>query len=189
VTKQIEKQVMETVMNPTIRAMEKEGRLFKGVLYAGLMIHNGEVKVLEFNARFGDPETQPVLARLDSDLIDIIESILDGKLASMKIKWKSESAVCVVMASGGYPGPYSKGKEISGLDKAAGHRDVMVFHSGTALREGKIVTDGGRVLGVTGVGPSVAAAIDNAYTGIREISFEGAHYRKDIGARALETGN
>jgi phosphoribosylamine---glycine ligase len=189
VTKQIEKQVMETVMNPTVRAMEKEGRLFKGILYAGLMIHNGEAKVLEFNARFGDPETQPVLARLDSDLIDIIEAILDGKLASLKIKWKSESAVCVVMASGGYPGPYSKGKEISGLDKAAGRRDVMVFHSGTALREGKVVTDGGRVLGVTGIGPSVAAAIDNAYAGVRSISFEGAHYRKDIGARALETGN
>jgi phosphoribosylamine--glycine ligase len=189
VTKQIEKLVMETVMNPTVRAMEKENRLFKGVLYAGLMIHNDEVKVLEFNARFGDPETQPVLARLDSDIIDIIESILDGKLASMKIKWKSESAVCVVMASGGYPGPYSKGKEISGLDKAAGHRDVMVFHSGTALQEGKVVTDGGRVLGITGIGPSVAAAIDNAYIGVSEISFEGAHYRKDIGARALETGN
>jgi phosphoribosylamine--glycine ligase len=189
VTKHIEKQVMETVMNPTVRAMEKEGRLFKGILYAGLMIHNGEAKVLEFNARFGDPETQPVLARLDSDLIDIVESILDGKLASLKIKWKSESAVCVVMASGGYPGPYSRGKEISGLEKAAGHRDVMVFHSGTALREGRVVTDGGRVLGVTGIGPSVAAAIDNAYAGVREISFEGAHYRKDIGARALETGN
>jgi phosphoribosylamine--glycine ligase len=153
------------------------------------MIHNGEAKVLEFNARFGDPETQPVLARLDSDLIDIIESILDGKLASMKIRWKSESAVCVVMASGGYPGPYRKGNEISGLDRAAGHKDVMVFHSGTALREGKVVTDGGRVLGVTGIGPSVAAAIDNAYTGVREITFEGAHYRRDIGARALETGN
>lgn len=189
VTKQIEKQVMETVMNPTVRAMEKEGRLFKGILYAGLMIHDGEAKVLEFNARFGDPETQPVLARLDSDLIDIIESILDGKLASLKIKWKSESAVCVVMASGGYPGTYSKGKEISGLDKAAGHKDVMVFHSGTALQGGKVVTDGGRVLGVTGIGPSVAAAIDNAYAGVREITFEGAHYRKDIGARALETGN
>ncbi|MHB8846046.1 MAG: phosphoribosylamine--glycine ligase [Nitrospirota bacterium] len=189
VTKQIEKQVMETVMNPTVRAMEKEGRLFKGILYAGLMIHNGEAKVLEFNARFGDPETQPVLARLDSDLIEIIESILDGKLASLKIKWKSDSAVCVVMASGGYPGTYSKGKEIMGLDKAAGHKDVMVFHSGTALRDGKVVTDGGRVLGVTGIGPSVAAAIDNAYAGVREISFEGAHYRKDIGARALETGN
>jgi len=189
VTKQIEKQVMEKVMNPTVRAMEKEGRLFKGILYAGLMIHNGEAKVLEFNARFGDPETQPVMARLDSDLVEIIESILDGKLASTPVKWKADSAVCVVIASGGYPGRYDTGKEISGLDKAAGLRNVMVFHSGTALKDGKVVTDGGRVLGVTGFGPSVAAAIDTAYAGVREISFEGAHYRKDIGARSLEIGS
>jgi phosphoribosylamine---glycine ligase len=188
VTKQIEKQVMEKVMNPTVRAMEKEGRLFKGILYAGLMIHNGEARVLEFNARFGDPETQPVMARLDSDLIEIIESILDNKLALTPVKWKADSAVCVVMASDGYPGGYEKGKEIRGLDKAAGLRNVMVFHSGTAFKDGKVVTDGGRVLGVTGFGPSVAAAIDTAYAGVREISFEGAHYRRDIGARALETG-
>ena len=189
VTKQIERQVMEKIMNPTIRAMEQEGRFFKGILYAGLMIHNEEAKVLEFNARFGDPETQPVLARLDSDLIDIIEAILDGRLAALPIKWKTDSAVCVVMASGGYPGAYEKGKEITGLGRAARHGNVMVFHSGTALRDGKVVTDGGRVLGVTGIGPTVAAAIDNAYAGVREISFEGAHYRRDIGARALETGN
>ena len=189
VTKQIERQVMEKIMNPTIRAMEQEGRFFKGILYAGLMIQNGEAKVLEFNARFGDPETQPVLARLDSDLIDIIEAILDGRLAALAVKWKPDSAVCVVMASGGYPGAYEKGKEITGLDRAAGHRNVMVFHSGTALRDGKVVTDGGRVLGITGIGPTVAAAIDTAYAGVREISFEGAHYRRDIGARALETGN
>ena len=189
VTKQIEKQVMDQVMNPTVRAMEKEGRLFKGILYAGLMIHNGEAKVLEFNARFGDPETQPIMARLDSDLVDIIEAILENKLAAVPITWKADSAVCVVMASGGYPGNYEKGKEIRGLDKAADHKSVMVFHSGTALRDGKVVTDGGRVLGVTGLGPSVAAAIDNAYAGVREITFEGAHYRRDIGARALETGN
>jgi len=188
VTKQIEKQVMEKVMHPTVRAMEKEGRLFKGILYAGLMIHNGEAKVLDFNARFGDPETQPVMARLDSDLIDIIEAILDNKLAATPIKWKADSAVCVVMASGGYPGDYEKGREIRGLDKAAARKNVMVFHSGTALRAGKVVTDGGRVLGVTGLGPSVAAAIDNAYAGVHEITFEGAHYRRDIGARALETG-
>ena len=188
VTKQIEKQVMEKVMHPTVRAMEKEGRLFKGILYAGLMIHNGEAKVLEFNARFGDPETQPIMARLDSDLIDIIEAILDNKLAATPIKWKADSAVCVVMASGGYPGDYEKGREIRGLDKAAARKNVMVFHSGTALRAGKVVTDGGRVLGVTGLGPSVAAAIDNAYAGVHEITFEGAHYRRDIGARALETG-
>jgi phosphoribosylamine--glycine ligase len=189
VTRQIEKQVMDAVMYPTVRAMEKEGRLFRGILYAGLMIHNGEAKVLEFNARFGDPETQPVLARLDSDLVDIIEAILDGKLASVPVRWNPDSAVCVVMASGGYPGSYSKGEEIRGLEHAAAVKNVIVFHSGTVLRDGRVVTDGGRVLGVTGIGHSVAAAIDTAYAGVREISFNGAHYRRDIGARALETGS
>ena len=189
VTKKLERKIMETIMVPTVQAMEKEGRQFKGVLYAGLMIHDSEVKVLEFNARFGDPETQPVMARLETDLIEIIEAILAGKLTKLDIKWKPESAVCVVMASGGYPGKYEKGKEIKGLEKAAGHKNVMVFHSGTSLKNSKIVTDGGRVLGVTGLGAVVAAAIDNAYAGVREISFDGAHYRRDIGARALETGS
>ncbi len=189
VTKKLESAVMETIMIPTVRAMEKEGSLFKGVLYAGLMIHNDQAKVLEFNARFGDPETQPVMARLDTDLIDIIEAILDGSLSRVDIRWKPGCAVCVVMASGGYPGSYAKGKEISGLDLAAHQDGVVVFHAGTALRDGRIVTDGGRVLGVTGLGPVVAAAIDNAYKGVRAIRFDGAHYRRDIGARALETGN
>ncbi len=189
VTKKLERKVMETIMVPTVRAMEKEGRLFKGVLYAGLMINDGEAKVLEFNARFGDPETQPIMARLETDLIDIIEAILAGSLSKIDIKWKPDSAVCVVMASGGYPGNYEKGKVIRGLENAAGVSNVSVFHAGTAFKDGKIVTDGGRVLGVTGLGPVVAAAIDNAYKGVREISFEGAHFRRDIGARALETGS
>jgi phosphoribosylamine--glycine ligase len=188
VTKAVEEQVMERVMLPTVRAMEKEGRLFKGVLYAGLMIHEGQAKVLEFNARFGDPETQPVMAKLDSDLIDIVEAILAGNLASVKVSWKPECAVCVVMASGGYPGSYEKGKEIRGLERAARLEKVMVFHSGTAFRDGRIVTDGGRVLGVTGLGISVQDAIDAAYRGVRQISFEGAHARTDIGARALLRG-
>jgi phosphoribosylamine--glycine ligase len=189
VTKKLERKVMDTIMIPTIRAMEKEGRLFKGVLYAGLMINGDEAKVLEFNARFGDPETQPIMARLDSDLIDIIEAILAGSLAKVDIKWKSEAAVCVVMASAGYPGNYEKGKVISGLENASQEGGVVVFHAGTSLRNGSIVTDGGRVLGVTGLGPVVAAAIDHAYAGVRRIAFDGAHYRRDIGARALETGN
>ena len=186
VTGEIERIAMEQVMVPTVRAMEQEGRLFKGVLYAGLMIHRGAPKVLEFNARFGDPETQPIMARLSSDLIDVIEAILDGKLASLNIQWRPESAVCVVMASGGYPGRYEKGKVISGLDKAAALKNVVVYHSGTALKGGVVVTDGGRVLGVTGLGSSVAGAIETAYAGVREIAFDGAHYRRDIGARALE---
>jgi len=189
VTKRLERKVMDTIMIPTVRAMEKEGRLFKGVLYAGLMINDGEAKVLEFNARFGDPETQPIMARLDTDLIEIIEAILDGSLVKIDIKWKPDSAVCVVMASGGYPGNYEKGRVISGLDNAAKQRGVVVFHAGTAFKNGVVVSDGGRVLGVTGLGPVIAAAIDNAYAGVREISFEGMHYRRDIGARALETGN
>ncbi len=189
VTKKLERKVMETIMVPTVRAMEKEGRLFKGVLYAGLMISDNEAKVLEFNARFGDPETQPIMARLETDLIDIIEAILAGSLSKIDIKWKPDSAVCVVMASGGYPGNYEKGKVIRGLENAAGVSNVSVFHAGTAFKDGRIVTDGGRVLGVTGLGPVVAAAIDNAYKGVREISFEGAHFRRDIGARALETGS
>jgi phosphoribosylamine--glycine ligase len=188
VTKKLERQVMEEIMVPTVRAMEKEGRPYRGVLYAGLMIHDGIAKVLEFNARFGDPETQPVLARLDTDLVAIIEAILDGRLAQVEVKWKPDSAVCVVIASGGYPGSYEKGKAITGLDRAAVRENVLVFHAGTAVKDGKIVTDGGRVLGVTGVGPVVAAAIDNAYAAVRDISFEGAHYRKDIGARAIEAG-
>jgi phosphoribosylamine---glycine ligase len=189
VTRKLERKVMDTIMIPTVQAMENEGRLFKGVLYAGLMIDNGEAKVLEFNARFGDPETQPVMARLDTDLIDIIEAILDGSLSKIDIKWKPSSAVCVVMASGGYPGNYEKGREIRGLENVAKLGNVSVFHAGTAMKDGKIVTDGGRVLGVTGTGPVVAAAIDNAYKGVREITFEGAHFRRDIGARALETGD
>lgn len=189
VTRGLEREVMDTIMLPTVRAMEKEGRLFKGVLYAGLMIHDGKAKVLEFNARFGDPETQPIMMRLDTDIIEIIEAILDGRLAKLELEWKPEAAVCIVMASGGYPGNYEKGNVISGLEKAAGHKGVMVFHSGTSLMDGKVVTDGGRVLGVTGLGPVIAAAIDNAYAGVREISFEGAHFRRDIGARVLEMGN
>jgi phosphoribosylamine--glycine ligase len=129
------------------------------------------------------------MMRLDTDLIDIIEAIIDGNLSKVDVKWKPESAVCVVMASGGYPGNYDKGKVIKGLENAAKHKEVMVFHAGTSLKDGAIVTDGGRVLGVTGLGPVVAAAIDNAYVGVREIEYEGAHFRKDIGARALETGN
>ncbi len=189
VTRQIEKIAMERVMEPAVRAMAKEGRPFKGVLYAGLMIFQGEPKVLEFNARFGDPETQPIMARLESDLIEIIEAVLEDRLAAAPVVWRPDAAVCVVMASGGYPGGYEKGKAISGLDRAAENGNVVVFHSGTALRSGVVVTDGGRVLGVTGTGPTIAAAIDRAYAGVRDITFEGAHYRRDIGARALETGS
>ena len=186
VTKTLEQRIMDEIMVPTVRAMEKEGRFFTGILYAGVMIHNNAVHVLEFNARFGDPEAQPIMARLDSDLIEIIEAILKGNLGSMQISWKPESAVCVVMASEGYPGSYEIGREISGIEKADRREDVMAFHSGTALRDGRVVTDGGRVLGVTGLGRSIADAIETAYAGVRDISFKGAHFRNDIGAKAVK---
>lgn len=189
VTKRLERSVMEEIMIPTVRAMAKEGRPFRGVLYAGLMIRDGKARVLEFNARFGDPETQPVLARLESDLVDIIEAILSGALSRVDVRWKPDAAVCVVMASAGYPGAYEKGRVITGLEKAADRRNVIVFHAGTAIRDGNVVTDGGRVLGVTGIGSVIAAAIDNAYAAVREISFAGAHYRNDIGAKALAEAN
>lgn len=187
VTKALEQRIMDEIMVPTVRAMEKEGRFFTGVLYAGLMIHNNAVQVLEFNARFGDPEAQPIMARLDSDLVEIIEAILEGNLGSMQISWKPESAVCVVMASEGYPGSYEIGREISGIEKADRREDVIAFHSGTALKDGTVVTEGGRVLGVTGLGTSIADAIETAYAGVRDISFKGAHFRNDIGAKAVNS--
>ncbi|HAK61088.1 MAG TPA: phosphoribosylamine--glycine ligase, partial [Nitrospiraceae bacterium] len=187
VTNALEQRIMDEIMVPTVRAMEKEGRFFTGVLYAGLMIHNNAVQVLEFNARFGDPEAQPIMARLDSDLVEIIEAILEGNLGSMQISWKPESAVCVVMASEGYPGSYEIGRAITGLENADNRKDVIAFHSGTALKDGTVVTDGGRVLGVTGLGRSIADAIETAYAGVRDISFTGAHFRKDIGAKAVNS--
>ena len=163
--------VMEKIMIPTVRAMEKEGRLFKGVLYAGLMIRDNEAKVLEFNARFGDPETQPIMARLETDIIEIIDEFSKRNCRRCRFL-ETGSAVCVVMASGGYPGEYEKGREISGLEKAGKHKNVMVFHSGTSGKNGRITTDGGRVLGVTGLSPTVAAAIDTSYAAVREIAMK-----------------
>ncbi len=186
VTEEIHRAVMETVLLPTIRALTAEGRKYRGVLYAGLMIRDGRPKVLEFNARFGDPETQPLLLRLKSDLIPILEATLDGGVGEIKPEWDPRPAVCVVMASGGYPGPYEKGKVISGLDAAAGIPDAFVFHAGTAFNGGKVVTSGGRVLGVTAVGSGIREAIETAYQAAGRITWEGAQYRRDIGRKALK---
>jgi phosphoribosylamine--glycine ligase len=149
------------------------------------MIKNGDIQVLEFNARFGDPEAQPLLARLKSDLVPVLLACARGSLEGVSLDWHDKAAVCVVMASGGYPGPFEKGYEIRGLEDAAGIDDLMVFHAGTALKDGRIVNSGGRVLGVTGLGETVAAAIDKAYSGVKAISWEGSHYRTDIGKKAL----
>ena len=185
VTEALNRRVMEEVMLPTLRGMAAEGRPYKGMLYAGLMIDGDRLNVLEFNCRFGDPECQPLLMRLKSDLVEVIEAAIDGKLHKIKLKIDPRPTVCVVMASEGYPGKYPVGKPISGLAKAARIKDVMVFHAGTALKERKIVTAGGRVLGVTAIGADIGAALENAYRAVAAISWPGCYFRPDIGHRAL----
>lgn len=185
VSEKVHRQVMEQIMIPTVRAMAEEGRKYRGVLYAGLMIRNEQAKVLEFNARFGDPETQPLLLRMKSDLVSVLEAAIDGDLSTLKMDWDERPTVCVVMAAQGYPGPYAKGKVISGLGEAAKNPGTFVFHAGTAWKEGKIVTQGGRVLGVTAIGNAIGDAIELAYETAAKISWEGAYYRKDIGQKAL----
>ncbi|MBM4019838.1 MAG: phosphoribosylamine--glycine ligase [Planctomycetes bacterium] len=177
--------VQREVLVPMVHGMRTEGAPFAGVLYAGIMITAGGPKVLEFNARFGDPETQPILMRLRSDLVTAIEAAIDNRLDQITLEWDPRPAVCVVMASGGYPGNYEKGKEITGLDKAAAMPDVAVFHAGTRAEGGRIYTDGGRVLGVTAVGDSIIEARDRAYEAVRAIHFHHAHWRTDIGAKAI----
>ncbi len=184
ITPEIMAVVQEKILEPTIQAMEKEGRPYKGCLYAGLMITAKGPKVVEFNARFGDPETQVVLPLLDSDLVEVMLACVDGKLAEQEINWKQGAAVCVVMASGGYPGSYEKGKEIKGLQAAAA--DAVVFHAGTKEADGKVVTAGGRVLGVVGQAADIKSAVDKAYAGVAKITFDGVYFRHDIAHRALE---
>ena len=183
-TPEVHKKTMEEILIPMIRAMKKEGRTYRGVIYAGLMVDQKGPKVLEFNARFGDPEAQPVLMLLETDLVDIIEAIMENRLDQIEIKWKNQAAVCVVLASGGYPGSYEKGKVIKGLEGPNG--DAVVFHAGTAMKDGEIVTSGGRVLGVTASGPDIPSAIKLAYAAVEKIHFDGMHYRHDVGRKALE---
>ncbi|MBR4944962.1 MAG: phosphoribosylamine--glycine ligase [Peptococcaceae bacterium] len=183
-TADIHEIVVPQVLEATISAMEQEGRTFAGILYAGLMLTEDGPKVLEFNARFGDPETQAVLPRLKSDLVEIILAIIDGRLAEMNIEWHEEAAVCVVMASGGYPETSDKGRVISGLEAAA-EAGAIVFHAGTKETDGNIVTNGGRVLGISALGKDIAEAIANAYKGVEKITFENMQYRTDIGKKAF----
>lgn len=172
---------MQEIFLPTIHAMQQEGRPFKGCLYFGLMLTPDGPKVIEYNARFGDPETQVVLPRLKTDLVTIIESVIDGTLADVDIQWSKEAAACVVMASGGYPVKYEKGKVITGLDKNGQLPGVTVYHAGTAEKDGCLVTSGGRVLGVTALAPTLDEALQKAYDAVEKIHFDGAHYRRDIG--------
>ena len=184
-TEAVAKFTQTDILERTVEAMAKEGATFKGILYAGLMVTDKGVKVLEFNARFGDPETQPVLARLESDLVEIVEAVIDERLDSISISWKNEASVCVILASKGYPESSSKGDTITGLEKID-DISVKVFHSGTKRNEaGDFVTNGGRVLGVTAIDEDIEGAINRAYQAVEKISFDGMQYRSDIGARAI----
>ena len=174
------------VARPVVAGMKAEGAEFKGVLYCGLMMTARGPMVLEFNCRFGDPETQPILMRMESDLVEAIEASIDGRTSDGDFKWSSDSAVCLVVASGGYPGAYEAGKKIIGLEQAAKIDGVKVFHSGTSSREGGFYTAGGRVLGITARAGNLPQAVDSAYRAASTIGFDGAHYRKDIAARALK---
>ena len=187
-TDEIAKECMEKIFIPTIQAMNKEGRTFKGCLYFGLMLTPKGPKVIEYNCRFGDPETQVVLPRLKTDIIVIFEAINNEILSDLDIEWDKRACTCVIMASGGYPKSYPKGIEISGLN--AGQLDgVTVYHAGTKLDGDKLVTSGGRVLGVTALGDSIQQALDKSYQGVNKIHFDGSHFRKDIGQRALKALN
>ncbi len=184
-TEDVAKECMEKIFIPTIEAMNKEGRTFKGCLYFGLMITPKGPKVIEYNCRFGDPETQVVLPRLKTDIMDIFEAINNGTLSDLDIEWSDKACTCVIMASGGYPKSYPKGIEITGLSN--GQLDgVTVYHAGTAIKDGKLVTSGGRVLGVTALGDTLEDALKKSYEAVEKIHFDGAHYRKDIGVRALK---
>ena len=180
-TDEVAQRCRDEIFEPTIKAMTAEGRPFKGCLYFGLMITPDGPKVIEYNARFGDPETQVVLPRLKTDLVDICEAVIDEKLSDLEIEWYGGAAACVVMASGGYPLAYKKGIEINGLDEEGSVDGAVIYHAGTKLEEGKFLTNGGRVLGVTARGESLDEALDKAYAAVKKISFDGAHYRTDIG--------
>lgn len=185
VTADILEQIKQQVLQPTVDAMRAEGRIYRGCLYAGLMINENGPKVIEFNARFGDPETQVVLPLLASDLVTVMEACVDGKLADIEVSWEEKAAVCVVMAAGGYPGGYAKGDAITGIAAAEQH-GALVFQAGTALKEDTLITNGGRVLGVTATAPTILDAVEKAYHAVKEIKFIDMHYRTDIAHRAIK---
>ncbi|MTI80148.1 MAG: phosphoribosylamine--glycine ligase [Firmicutes bacterium] len=183
-TSELHQTVVKEVLEPTIKGMAENGWHYKGVLYAGIMVTEAGPKVLEYNVRFGDPETQPVLSLLETDLVEIMEAVIDERLDQIDIKWKDAASVCVVMSAAGYPGNYTKGDIITGLDNLP--QDVVAFHAGTNLNNGEVVTSGGRVLGITAVAKDIPAAIEKAYQGVEKVNFKDAHYRKDIGAKAIQ---
>ena len=179
----ITERIIETIVQPTAEAMVAEGVPYEGILYTGLMLTKEGPKVIEYNARFGDPETQVVLPLLETDLVDIVTASLTGELENIEVKWKDKAAVCVIMSSAGYPGPYEKGEVIYGLDHVV--NPSIIFQAGTAEKDGEIITSGGRVLGVTAVGETLKEARELAYQSVEKVSFNGAHYRTDIGSKAF----
>jgi phosphoribosylamine--glycine ligase len=179
------KQIMNEIVLPTIAGMSADGRKYQGVLFVGLMITADGPKVLEYNARFGDPETQVIVARMKSDIVPILKGVAEGDLSDVKVEWAKDPAVCVVLAARGYPGDVETGDAIRGLDTLSEDADIVVYHAATALRDGKVVTVGGRVLGVTALGFNLDAAVTRAYEGVSKVAFDGMHYRKDIGQKAL----
>ena len=185
VTDALHQVIVDTIVKPTIDGMATDGCPYCGILYVGLMIKDGNPRVVEYNARFGDPEAQPLLMRMKSDVVPVLQACARGDLQQSSMDWHDKAAVCVVLASGGYPAAYEKNLPISGLDQAAEISDLMVFHAGTALHDGQIVNQGGRVLGVTGLGDTVQDAIAKAYAGVEVIGWDKVHYRHDIGAKAL----
>jgi phosphoribosylamine--glycine ligase len=178
--------IADLVIRPIVRVMAEAGNPFVGVLYAGLMFTDDGPMVLEYNVRFGDPECQPLMARLDADLAEIMLACVEGRLAEVDAKWKNDTAICVVMAADGYPGSYPKGMEITGLDQAEEVSGVTVYQAGTAIKDGKIVSSGGRVLGVTALGPDLSAAKAKAYQGVEFVNFDNMYYRRDIGDKGLK---
>lgn len=185
VSKELIEKVKKTIIIPVLNGLRKKGRVFKGCLYPGLIITKNGPKVLEFNARFGDPETQSYMRLLKTDLFDILMACTEGKLNTLKIVWQNKSSCCIMMASQGYPGAYIKGKVITGIDNAENIKDVTIFHSGTKQLDGQFVTSGGRVLGVSAIGTNLNQALKKAYTAIRKIHFDGMQYRKDIGKNRI----
>jgi phosphoribosylamine--glycine ligase len=187
VTPAIHRRIMDEVLTPLLAGLKQQGIRYRGVIYAGVMITNDGPKVLEFNARFGDPECQPIMMRLKSDIVPLLEATIDGQLDRVQPEWYDDPAVCVVLCAGGYPGSYDKEKEIRGLDKLKNWDKGFVFHAGTTKDNGRWLTSGGRVLGVTARGGNVANAVKEVYRAVGEITWDGMHYRKDIARRALKT--
>jgi phosphoribosylamine--glycine ligase len=186
VTGEMLKEVESDVIAPTISHMREDGTPFEGIIYPGLMLTANGAKILEYNARFGDPETQTYMRLLETDILDIVDACIDGTLSKMKIKWHAHSACTIVLASAGYPEKSDKGKEIKGIDETEMNKNVVVFHAGTKISDGKLVTNGGRVLGVSAIGKDLHEALETAYKAIKKIQFEGMQYRRDIGEQALK---